>query len=594
MTPSLGGPPLNQTLYLDPGEPYQYVIPVENETGITVAPVAGLALSIAGRVLSVEYTGIPLTVDTTFHVDLTASNADGSISKGVSFTVKGGALVTIDPSFFAACISGSNNLRYRTTDDLPGSAQPLLGYLAIGSKIKARTRTHGSSVTGIDGATLWVVAINDALGFFQVSATSGGSPITPDQTSTYDFVIATAINTTPLFFAGDSSRFFVDQPFNAAYTDGVALPANFTGAKFVLEIVGAYYIKLAATKGGSVINSNADSFASDETVRVIADTTGGRQFPAIDSDPQIAIASGTPITPYVITADFDPASFAVFGLPAGLALVVDTISGTPVIAVGVTRFNVVLVAYYKGQASYRYLLLNIGAGVSLDPDFILDIGSRRLYATSGPAGRADRLEVALGDCPQLIGIEQNANDFTFPEGAKLRILVKTAVNGGTTLIDTEMTVPADAGTLLSIGEDWLAAGLTGLQFAAGYENLWAQYQWRFTSDPAGTYRKTTWFPLRVWANLAGGEVTTGPVSFIQTKPFTQISGNVPNVSLDSVLTLNLAVETWRAAVIISDGTRHESIWFLVAGTDATADGIQRPNDYAATTNEKVWVRVSGV
>ena len=36
------------------------------------------------------------------------------------------------------------------------------------------------------------------------------------------------------------------------------------------------------------------------------------------------------------------------------------------------------------------------------------------------------------------------------------------------------------------------------------------------------------------------------------------------------------------------------IWFLKAGTDAenVSGGIVRPDDYAASTNEKVWVRVS--
>ncbi len=30
------------------------------------------------------------------------------------------------------------------------------------------------------------------------------------------------------------------------------------------------------------------------------------------------------------------------------------------------------------------------------------------------------------------------------------------------------------------------------------------------------------------------------------------------------------------------------IWLLRAGTDATGDGIQRPNDYNASTNAVVW------
>lgn len=34
------------------------------------------------------------------------------------------------------------------------------------------------------------------------------------------------------------------------------------------------------------------------------------------------------------------------------------------------------------------------------------------------------------------------------------------------------------------------------------------------------------------------------------------------------------------------------VWLLQSGTDATAPGVQRPSDYAASTNEKVWVQIS--
>lgn len=374
-------------------------------------------------------------------------------------------------------------------------------------------------------------------------------------------------------------------------------------AGFVFSIAGRVLTFQHTADPGSVdlaavisisVSDGLTTIPQDINVRVLA--ADSRAYPAITSAAEIQIANGVAITDYVIAADNDPDSFAVLGLPPGFVLTDATISGTPVLvgdAAKVTQFQVVLLAIKGDVASYRYLLLNVTPQLSLDPDFILDIGTRKLYATSGPAGRADRMEVVLGDSPQLIGIQQNAEDFIFPATSKVRLLLKTLVTGGDTLIDQEITVEAGASEKLSLGEDWLTAGLIALDFVRGYQDLWAQYQWRFAGDPAGTYRKTKWFPLRLWANLAGGIVTGGASASVQSKPFSALAGNVPTVSLDSVLTLNLAVDTWLATVVINDGgVRTLSTWMLVAGTEATADGIQRGADYTDGTNEKIWVRVA--
>jgi hypothetical protein len=44
-------------------------------------------------------------------------------------------------------------------------------------------------------------------------------------------------------------------------------------------------------------------------------------------------------------------------------------------------------------------------------------------------------------------------------------------------------------------------------------------------------------------------------------------------------------------VIYNSDTNEAQTWVLLAGTDATESGVvQRPDDYAASTNEKVWYR----
>jgi hypothetical protein len=63
-------------------------------------------------------------------------------------------------------------------------------------------------------------------------------------------------------------------------------------------------------------------------------------------------------------------------------------------------------------------------------------------------------------------------------------------------------------------------------------------------------------------------------------------------NLDGEVTVGLAVDSTIRAVLVSGSL---SLWNLVAGTDAenVAAGVVRPDDYATTTNEKVWKRVLG-
>lgn len=72
------------------------------------------------------------------------------------------------------------------------------------------------------------------------------------------------------------------------------------------------------------------------------------------------------------------------------------------------------------------------------------------------------------------------------------------------------------------------------------------------------------------------------------RDFTGLTGGT-GTDLDSIATTGLPVNT-TASLVIADALQ---VWQLQAGTDAenAAGGIVRPDDYAASTNEKVWVRV---
>lgn len=63
------------------------------------------------------------------------------------------------------------------------------------------------------------------------------------------------------------------------------------------------------------------------------------------------------------------------------------------------------------------------------------------------------------------------------------------------------------------------------------------------------------------------------------------------IGLDSIATASLALGA--TIEMVATAERVISQWRLTAGTDAEneAGGIVRPDDYAPTANEKLWVRI---
>jgi hypothetical protein len=59
--------------------------------------------------------------------------------------------------------------------------------------------------------------------------------------------------------------------------------------------------------------------------------------------------------------------------------------------------------------------------------------------------------------------------------------------------------------------------------------------------------------------------------------------------LAAIVTLTLTVPVVK--IMYNSTSLEVQTWVLLAGTDATNSGVtQRPDDYAGTTNEKVWYR----
>lgn len=597
--PITGAPPASP-VNIDPNVDYEYVIPVRKETSISFAALAGFTASLAGRVLTLRYTGVIPSTSADFTFVITCANAAGSTQHRATFRVRGGQNLAISQFFTAACINGSKDIRYRTDDTHPANSQPINGRIKIGDKLKVSTLTHGSAVTGIDAQTVFVVRVDDAAGRFRVSATDGGAEIEADADATYAWIYPTARNGSSKIHVGDTIGLYaVGEPIELTYSDGVAMPAAITGVKYVREIFD-FYISLADTPGGAAVNSGADSFATDPNVILYADLTAGRRYASIDSDAEIAVEEEVAIDDYVVTSDRDgetpEPTYAVEGLPSGLSFnaATNTISGSPFNLAVQTRVKII--AYIGSFSTARYLLINRAGGASdLDPDAVFDLVDRRFYSSGGPAARANRIEVYLNDPPLQWAFEKLGDSYTIPAAAHVRFWVKQAVSDDDYLVFGERTLTVDRGQF-HLGEDWTSADLVAL-FAGGkkYVDLIAQLEVNLPGDPADQYRKGQ-ISLRLWNDVAGGAaVGTAPSTFRQTKPYSALTGGAA-AALDSVVTVNLAVDTWTAQVIITTGgVPRLSIWLLTAGDDVEdiEAGIVRPDDYAGGTNEKVWKKVAG-
>lgn len=90
---------------------------------------------------------------------------------------------------------------------------------------------------------------------------------------------------------------------------------------------------------------------------------------------------------------------------------------------------------------------------------------------------------------------------------------------------------------------------------------------------------------------------TGPTGSSNVPDALAAAGAVPLVFLPSTLNLpglaaipSVAIPVPYMVGFLNAGT--QQLWLLSAGTTPTGPGVQRPNDYAGGTNEKVWTQVA--
>src|SRR5690606_36845298 len=100
-------------------------------------------------------------------------------------------------------------------------------------------------------------------------------------------------------------------------------------------------------------------------------------------------------------------------------------------------------------------------------------------------------------------------------------------------------------------------------------------------DITGTLRDQTDLQAEL-DNIAAG------AGVLSRGDITGLTGGT-STDLDSITTASLNVGTTSVLINVHGG----QVWNLQSGTDAedAAGGVVRPDDYATTTNEKIWVRI---
>jgi len=161
----------------------------------------------------------------------------------------------------------------------------------------------------------------------------------------------------------------------------------------------------------------------------------------------------------------------------------------------------------------------------------------------------------------------------------------TAAQWAATTAQHVTFVFADTETNIAIGPAWLV--ISAVMDDGSLVSLgWGQVE--IVQDGTG--------PTSTPAVIDPDYVTTTQLDAYRTlaasthdlRDFTGLTGGTAT-DLDSIATTALAVNS-KVAIVISGALQ---FWRLQAGTngEAAAQGIVRPDDYATTSNEKIWIRV---
>lgn len=227
----------------------------------------------------------------------------------------------------------------------------------------------------------------------------------------------------------------------------------------------------------------------------------------------------------------------------------------------------------------------------------LDLDSNLLvYSATSPA-RLDKLNIVHGNGVELrvkpirAGVPE-----ALPAGFEMEWSVKAKGDyGGPLLAFASAFVEEGSSGIYTATVNYATAELEALLLLGEPEEMdavMAQAQLAWREDDEAEWQPTQVVFLNihnsVWREGEGGGAALPSSGFKYYPGITGLTGGGA-AKLDGIPTVNLAVKTL-VLLVISDVMQY---WLLKAGTNTedAGNGVVRGDDYAATTNEKVWIQI---
>lgn len=227
----------------------------------------------------------------------------------------------------------------------------------------------------------------------------------------------------------------------------------------------------------------------------------------------------------------------------------------------------------------------------------LDLDRNLLVYSPSAAVRLDTLFIVYGAGVELRVKSMRAGVLeALPEGFEMEWSVKAEGDfGGPLLAFANAFVEEGTSKIYTSAVNYATEALEALLELGAeteQESVAAQAQLAWRSSSSAEWQPTQVVKLgvhnSVWREGEGGGAAVPSSGFKYYPGITGLTGGGA-ANLDGIPTVNLAVKTL-VLLVISDVMQY---WLLKAGTNAedAGNGVVRGDDYATTTNEKVWIQI---
>ena len=384
------------------GTPFNYTITAsDTPTNFTAAPLPS-GLSFANGIIS----GTPTAPGTT-PVALSATNLSGTGTAALSITINAAPVAPLISSALSAT----------------GTVGTAFGYTIAATGTTPITLTASPLPAGLTLAGALIAGTPAAAGTTSVTLTASNGTLPNDSKTLLITVNAAASGTAPVITSALAATGTAGTAFSYTITSTGTTPIAFstTALPAGLTLSGATISGTPTAAGTTSVTLSASNGTlpnDNKTLVITINSAGSATSPVITSAPTASATKGSAFT-YTITASgTGPITFGAIGLPAGLSITADTISGTPTIG---GKTSIVLSATNSGGSDTKTLILTIAGGTGTPPVFTSPLATPQPVA----AGQPVTLAAATSDTGSLLFFTWDFGDGTTGTGPSVMHVYST-------------------------------------------------------------------------------------------------------------------------------------------------------------------------